>query len=244
MNFYEFFSALPRHEPGGATFTSGYLSAVNIKASDVACELATGPGTTAVWIARSRGCRVVAVDKDRRWLEMTQLHAREGGADDLVDPVCADYRSLPFGDNAFRVVLAEGAALGLGLKQALTLWRRLISPKGHLTLTYPGVVNKNAPPEVRGPLERRMVEPLGTLADYESVIRATSYELIHQSTLPNELWDGYYNDVVRHVWALEKAGKVTREDPFIRGVLEEARWFRHIGRGRVFLLGLVLRRVR
>ena len=244
MDRFEFFSKLPRREPGSATFTSAYLSGVSIKATDLACEIGADAGTTAVWIARSRGCAVVAVDSDPRALPRVVQHAEEGGSSGLVLPICADYRNLPFADQSFQIVIAESAAMGLGLGQALTLWRRLISPKGHLAIAHPGVVNKSAPPEVRGPLERRLSEPLGTVADYQATIRATGYELVHQCTLPNEIWDVHYNNCVRHVWALIKDGVVREDDPVLESILEEARWFRQIGRGRVYLLAMVLRRIR
>ncbi len=244
MDRFEFFSRLPRGEPGGATFTSAYLTQVQIKATDIVCELGCEAGDRATWVARSRGCRIVAVDQDRRYLPVLRSRAEQGGADKLIQPLHARYNALPFGDNAFRLVVAEGAALPLGLKQALTLWRRLIAPQGHLAITYPGVVKKDAPAEVRAPLEKRMVEPLGTLADYHATVRAAGYEVVHQVPLQPELWDAYYTDNVRHAWALQSGKTVPEDDPTVADVLAEAKWFKQAGRGRVFLQALVLRRVR
>ena len=244
MDRFEFFSKLPRAEPGGASYTSAYLTHVQIKASDVVLELGCEGGDLATWVSRSRGCRVVAVEQERRYLPIVQRRAEEGGAAELVVPMIARYNSLPFADNAFRLVVAEGAALTLGLKQALTLWRRLVMPQGHIALTYPGVVKKDSPSEVREPLERRMIEPLGTLADYHATIRAAGYEVVHQVPLQPDLWEGYYAETVRHAWALVSSGEVAEEEPAVHEVLEEARWYRQAGRGRVFLQAMVLRRVR
>lgn len=244
MDRFDFFSRLPRGEPGGATFTSAYLTQVQIKATDIVCELGSEAGDRATWVARSRGCRIVAVDQDARYLKLLRSRSEEGGADHLIQPMHARYNALPFADNAFRLVIAEGAALPLGLKQALTLWRRLVAPQGHLAITYPGVVKKDAPAEVRAPLEKRMVEPLGTLADYHATVRAAGYEVVHQVPLQPELWDAYYTDNVRHAWALLAGKSVTEEDPTVADVLAEAKWFKQAGRGRVFLTALVLRRVR
>jgi hypothetical protein len=241
---FEFFSKLPRSEPGGATFTSAYLTQFPIKAHDCLLDLACASGDRATWIARSRGCKIIAVDSDARYLPLVRQRSDEGGAGHLVAPVVASYNALPFPDGAFKYVLAEGAALTLGLKQALTLWRRVIALHGNLAVTYPGVVNKDAPAEVRGPLEARMVEPLGTLADYHQVVRAAGYEVVHQVPLQPELWDGFYTQTMRRAWALVEAGTLTEDDPAIRDALGEARWFRRAGRGRVFLQALVLRRVR
>jgi arsenite methyltransferase len=241
---FEFFSRLPRGEPGGATFTSAYLTQVQIKATDVVLELGCEAGDRATWVARSRGCRIIAVDQDPRYLPLLQDRAEQGGADALVVPVSARYDALPFADNAFRLIMAEGAALSLGLKQALTLWRRLITPQGHLAITYPGVVKKDAPAEVRAPLEKRMVEPLGTLADYHATVRAAGYEVVHQVPLHPDLWNAYYADNVRRVWSLQRSKDIAEDDPMMEEVCSESRWFKQAGRGRVFLQALVLRRVR
>jgi len=241
---FEFFSRLPRGEPGGATFTSAYLTQVQIKATDIVCELGCEAGDRATWVARSRGCRIIAVDQEPRYLPVARDRAEQGGALDLVLPIHARYDALPFAENAFRLIVAEGAALPLGLKQALTLWRRFIAPQGHLAITYPGVVKKDAPAEVRAPLEKRMVEPLGTLADYHATVRAAGYEVVHQVPLQAALWDAYYTDNVRHAWALKSNGSVPADDPAVAEVLDEAKWFKQAGRGRVFLQAMVLRRVR
>lgn len=241
---FEFYAKLPRVEPGGVAFTNAYLTAVPIKATDKVLDLACAGGDRATWIARSRGCRVVAVDVDRRYLPTTRRKAYEGGAGHLVQPVSADYRNLPFADNTFKVILAEGAAMGLGLKQALTVWRRLIVPEGQLCLTYPGVVNKDAPNEVRQALEKRMVDPLGTLGEYHGTVRAAGFELVHQVPLQAELWEQFYAESMRHAWALIASNEAREDDPQIRSILAEAQWFRAYGRSRVFMQAMVLRRVR
>ncbi len=244
MDRFEFYTRLPRNEPGGVAFTNAYLTAVPIKAVDKVLDLACASGDRATWIARSRGSKVVAVDADRRYLPTVRRKSYEGGSGHLVLPVAADYRNLPFPDNTFKVVLAEGAAMSLGLKQALTVWRRVVTPEGHLCVTYPGVVNKDAPAEVRQALEKRMVDPMGTLGDYHAIVRATGFELVHQVPLQTELWEQFYADSMRHAWALMASGEIKEDDPQIRAVVAEAQWFRTFGRSRVFLQAMVLRRVR
>lgn len=244
MDRFEFYARLPRHEPGGVTFTSAYLTAIPLKAVDRICEIGCGAGDRSVWIARSRGCRVIACDADARYMPVIRRKAYEGGSSPIVRPVCADPKALPFADGAFKAVVAEGAAMQLGLKQALTLWRRLVAPEGHLALTYAGVVNKDAPAEVRGPLETRMAEPMGTLPEYHATVRAAGFEVVHQVPLQAELWDSYYADCIRHAWALVASGEAREDDPVVKGIVAEVQWFRNVGRSRVFLQAMVLRRVR
>jgi SAM-dependent methyltransferase len=240
---FDFFSRLPRSEPGGTTFTSAYLSFVQIQRSDRVLDLRTGSGERAVWIARSRGCDVVAVDQDHRFCRLARARAAEGGAHDHVSTICARYGALPFQDEAFTLIVAEWAPISLGLNASLKLWRRLIPVGGHIAISYPGIVNKDAPQEVRGPLELRMAEPMAVLSDYQTIIRALGYEIIYQAPLAQALWENFYTDATRRAWALnnqEAASKIG----IVRTVLDEARWYRHVGRGRVFLQSILLRRTR
>ena len=79
MDRFEFFARLPRIEPGCATFTSQYLTKVPLKASDRILDLAAGAGQRATWVARSRGSRIVTVERDPRFLPHVMQTAREGG---------------------------------------------------------------------------------------------------------------------------------------------------------------------
>jgi hypothetical protein len=89
-----------------------------------------------------------------------------------------------------------------------------------------------------------MADPLGTLADYHALVRATGFELVHQVALHADQWDQFYADSQRHAWALVASGAVRDDDPQVKSILAEAQWFRAVGRSRVFLQAMVLRRVR
>ena len=58
MDRFDFYSKLPRPEPGGVAFTNAYLTAVAVKATDRLCDIGCGAGDRASWIARSRGSRI------------------------------------------------------------------------------------------------------------------------------------------------------------------------------------------
>jgi ubiquinone/menaquinone biosynthesis C-methylase UbiE len=239
---FDFFAHLPRNEPGGTSFTSAYLSSVKIHPTDRVLDLRSAGGDRTVWIARSRLCKVIAVDEEPRYAALATKAAEEGGAGHLVSTVTAKYDDLPFDDESFDLILAESSANGLGLAQALSVWRRLVPKDGFIAVTYPGVVNKESPPEVRQPIEARMVEPMKTLKEYHEIIKEAGFELVHQTPLPNILWETFYTDAVRRAWALIDAKEATKETPVVRDVLAEARWYRRIGRGRVFIQAFMLRR--
>lgn len=253
MDDFEFYSRLPRAAPGATSFTSAYLSTIKLRATDRLADLHSRTGERAVWVARSRGCKVAAVDEDPRFCEVIQDRALDGGAADQVEAVNADYLDLPFEDESFALVMAEWAAAHTGLTAGLEAWRRLVPVDGYVAISYPGVINKDAPGEVRGPLERRIAEPMLTLGEYHQIIRNCGYEIVHQAPLDQGLWENFYADAVRRAWSLSSGGSgrvvtgpllngAAAENDVIRAVLEEAHWYRHVGRGRVFLQSMLLRK--
>ena len=65
-----------------------------------------GVGGTAIYLARTRGCRVTGVNLSRLHLEMADNKAAEAGLDDRVNFKYADCsRGLPFADNSVDVVV-------------------------------------------------------------------------------------------------------------------------------------------
>lgn len=242
MDRFEFFKDMPKTEAGAATFTSAYLTPVPIKKTDKLLDLACSSGDRAVWIARSRGSHVIACDKDERYLPIVMKRAEAGGSKELVETVCAEYLNLPFEEGSFKVVIAENVAMETGLARGLEAWRRFPRADGYLAVTYPGIINKNAPVEIREPLERRMVESMGTMADYQNLIRSSGFEIVHQYPLATNIWDRFYLDNMRHAWALVNKGVVPESDPVVKDILAEARWYHNTARGRLFYHAFLLKR--
>jgi len=247
---FSFFERLPRNEPGATTFTSAYLTYVQLNRTDRVLDIRSGCGDRAVWVARSRGCYVVAVDRDPRYCLRSHQLGQDSGTNDQLIAVCAQYNALPFDDESFSLVVAEWAATEFGLGPSLKLWRRLVPIGGFIALSYPGVVNRDAPAEVRDPIESRMAQPMQCLADYQATARDSGYEIVYQAPLEHALWDNFYTEAMRRAWSLQGRHALTQSDvtsvsnPVAQSVLNEARWYRQVGRGRVFLQSMLLRRTR
>jgi arsenite methyltransferase len=252
VDAFEFYSKLPRAVPGATSFTSAYLSTIKVRASDAILDLHCRTGERAVWVARSRGCKVIAIDEDERFCALVSERAEDGGSGNKIQTVASDYLDIPFEDQSFSLVMAEWVAVRTGLRRGLQSWKRLIPVGGFIAVSYPGVINKDAPLEVRGPLEQRMADPMCTLGEYHHLIKECGFEIVHQAPLDQELWENFYTDAVRRAWTLSanEAGRITtgpltamaQSNDIIREVLEEAHWYRHVGRGRVFLQSMLLRR--
>ena len=242
MDRFEFFSELPRLNPGSVAFTSLLLNSIDFEDDDLVVDLEAGAGDRSVWLARSRVHPITAVNQDERFNKILETRSNDGGTPTFVDTVVADTLSLPFEPGSCKLILAEWAAVEHGFETSLKTWGPLLAADGYLALSYPGVKNKDAPVEARGPLELRMAEPMDTLQNYLKLIGELGFELVFQLPLSEASWSDFYADTLRRCWALVKADPTMKDDPIVKTALAEAKWYRRVGRGRVFLQGLLLKK--
>lgn len=91
----------------------------------------TGIGVGPSYLARSRGCRVVAADISPRMLDWTRIRAKRDRVEELVEPALADVLALPFADGRFDLVIVESVLAFVADKQrAISECVRVTRPGG------------------------------------------------------------------------------------------------------------------
>ena len=130
---FSFFERLPRNEPGATTFTSAYLTFVQLSRTDRVLDVRSGCGDRSVWIAIHgdvMSLSTVTYDISNSSSGRRQRRIRPAPT------VCAQYNALPFEDETFALITAEWAAVEFGLGTSLKLWRRLVPIGGFIALSY------------------------------------------------------------------------------------------------------------
>lgn len=230
-------------EPGAIGFTSLLLNTVEVQEDEFMVDLLAGAGDRSIWLARSRVRRMIAINDDERYNEILSKRSLSGGSDTFLECRHADIMALPLEPKSCKLILAEWAATKNGLRTSLENWSQHIMQGGYLAISYPGVKNRDAPVEARGPLELRMAEPMDTLNSYLKVFAEVGFELQFQMPLGDEHWDNFYADTLRRVWALRAGDESLANDPVLKSIHAEAKWYRRVGRGRVFLQGFLLKKL-
>ncbi|MGB8020632.1 MAG: class I SAM-dependent methyltransferase [Candidatus Nanopelagicales bacterium] len=91
----------------------------------------TGIGVGPSYLARSRGCRVVAADISPKMLDWTRIRAKRDGVEELVELALADVVALPFEDGRFDLVIVESVLAFVADKQrAIAECVRVTRPGG------------------------------------------------------------------------------------------------------------------
>lgn len=95
--------------PGGAALTRRLARALRVTSGDLVADVASGPGTSAILLARETGCDVVGVDLSAELVERARRKAREAGFDRRVRFVVGDAERLPLADESVDGALCECA---------------------------------------------------------------------------------------------------------------------------------------
>jgi len=86
---------------GGQKATEELVELCHIGKDKYVLEIGSGVGTTAVYLAKRHGCRVVGVDISERMVEWARKRAKRQGLEDRVEFRVADAQDLPFEDGLF-----------------------------------------------------------------------------------------------------------------------------------------------
>jgi SAM-dependent methyltransferase len=119
------------------------VQSLDLKPGMRVLDLGCGKGMTSVFLAREFGVQVYAVDFDE-WGEWTSTdvrwqNAREHGVHDLVIPIKADARNLPFAKGFFDAIICVDAYIYFGQDEAyLENILKFLRPGGQISMIVPG----------------------------------------------------------------------------------------------------------
>lgn len=120
---------------GGLETTKELVQLCHVGADTHVLDVGCGVGATACYLAKTDGCRVVAVDLRKSMIARSRERAKEEGVEDRVEFRVADAQDLPFEDSLFDVVLCESVATFIEDKQQVAReFARVVKPGGYVGL--------------------------------------------------------------------------------------------------------------
>jgi ubiquinone/menaquinone biosynthesis C-methylase UbiE len=95
--------------PGGVKLTERLGALLGLNAQSRVLDIASGKGTSALFLAERFGCQVVGVDYSGQNAERANVAAAAKGLDDRVSFRAGDAERLPFDDSSFDAIICECA---------------------------------------------------------------------------------------------------------------------------------------
>jgi SAM-dependent methyltransferase len=137
--------------PGGAELTSRLGRALHAGLGQLVVDVASGPGTSALQIARDTGCEVVGVDLAPDSVAAATHAAAKAGLSERVRFLQGDAEALPLGDEAVDGALCECALCTFPDKAtAARELRRVLRPGARVAISDITARREELPSELTG----------------------------------------------------------------------------------------------
>lgn len=183
-----------RQGPGGDEETAlairlaGLEGAKGLKIADIGC----GNGAASRMLARSLDAHVTAVDFLAPFLGELEAASAEAGLSDRISTLEASMDALPFEDEQFDVIWAEGAIYNMGFKAGVEGWRRFLKPGGVLAVSELTWLTAERPAELQAHWDAEYPE-VDVASAKMAVLEQAGYEPAGYFTLPERCWlEKYY----------------------------------------------------
>lgn len=122
--------------PGGLALTRRVGTLLGLKPGIRLLDVASGPGTSAIFLAQEFGCQVVGLDYGAEAVEAASVAATEAGQAASVRFEQGDAEGLPFEAESFDAIICECAFCTFPDKsQAAAEFSRVLRPGGRLGLS-------------------------------------------------------------------------------------------------------------
>lgn len=144
----------------------------------VILDIGCGTGVPTITLAALTGGKVIGIDNNPEALQKFNEKIKADKLSDRVESKLCDIANIPFEDNSFDVVWAEGSIAFIGFEKGLRDWKRLIKPSGFL------VVHDEA-------------DEFETKKD---LIEKNGYHLVDHFFLQENIWwDEYYSHLNKEI---------------------------------------------
>ena len=164
--------------PGGLELTHRLGTVIGLKAADHVLDIASGRGTSAVYLARQFGCHVTGLDYGAENIAAAEAHASENGVSHLTDFRQGDAERLLFDDSTFDAVISECSFCTFPDKvKAAAEMARVLSPSGCLGLADM-TLNGALPDEFQSFLAWiACVAGAGSIREYTSILQESGLDV-------------------------------------------------------------------
>lgn len=199
--FMKVFATLERWAPVSETETLKALSLLPEPPKRI-LEIGCGKGLATTILANNTSAPITAVDNEPSVLTSLADRFQVDGLASRLTTVEASMTGLPFNEASFDLIWAEGSAYIMGVSNALSQWKPLLTDDGILMLSdlvwltdtpNVGAVEfwKSEYPDMQ-PLTVRIKE-----------MEMSGYDVFHHFTLSREAWQNYYEPLKLRIAELQ-----------------------------------------
>ena len=191
----DFHKDAERQGPGSEIETLKALSFITqsenrpLSIADIGC----GTGEQTITLAQHTNGKITAVDLFPEFLDKLNHRSKQLGLEERINTLEADMTKLPFQNEEFDVIWAEGSIYTMGFEKGITEWRHFIKPGGYLAVSEITWLTDSRPPEIEDHWNREYPE-IDTASSKIKLLEENGYSPVGYFALPESCWlENYYD---------------------------------------------------
>lgn len=193
--FFSVYEQMERPGPGSRYATQKAFSAIP-SAADInrILDIGCGKGAASLVLADVCNAQITAVDNHAPFLQSLKSAIEKLGFADRVTPVNASMLELPYPDQSFDLLWAEGTAYIMGVENALREWKRLLPVGGYLFFSDAVLTTDQPSPEC-AEFWQTGYPDMTTPENRLKLAEQLGYRVLDSFLLPREDWIAFYADM-------------------------------------------------
>lgn len=174
--------------PGGLELTKELGEKLGIMENDKVLDIASGTGTSAIFLAKNFGCKVTGIDLAKKNVEEAINNASRENASKLVDFKLGDAEKLDFEDESFDFAIAECSfCLFPDKNKASDEMYRVLKTDGKLGMSDV-VVRGELPENMKNILYKFIcIEDAKSEKEYENILKNSGFNNFNFEDKKNEV---------------------------------------------------------
>jgi DNA-binding transcriptional MerR regulator/ubiquinone/menaquinone biosynthesis C-methylase UbiE len=202
--FFSVYELMERPGPGSKDATLRAFKSIQHKVDiNKILDIGCGKGSASLVLAEVCDAQITAVDNHAPFLQSLQQKAEKLGLSDRITPVNASMLELPYSDQSFDLLWAEGTAYIMGVEKALREWKRLIPAGGYLFFSDLVLTTDQPSPECVE-FWKTGYPDMTTPENRQQLAEQLGYRVVDSFFLPREDWSAFYADMQRQLEAVSK----------------------------------------
>ena len=184
-----------RQGPGSTELTSLALNMASLTKSTRRLQIldvGVGTGASTLQLAKSLDTKILAIDLSTVFLQILEEKARSQGLSEKISTRACSMDDLPFSEDSFDVVWAEGSIYNMGFSNGIEYLKRFLKPGGIMAVSEVIWLTKDRPAEINDFWQNEYPE-IATPSRKMKILEEQGFVLKGYFPFPKSAWwNNYY----------------------------------------------------